>query len=165
MRPMMPPPAGMRGPGGPRGPRGFLTEEEKQHKPKVTKALLLRILGYLKPYKWHFLLVFAALVVSAVLGLFPSVITGQIVDAIISDNRSMALLLKLVVLAFVVLTSSQIISVLEQYINSWISQKIIYDMRNEMYDHLQHMPHSFFTNEKQGENFTLLDNSFTIFEI
>ena len=158
MRPMMPPPAGMRGPIGPRGPRGFLTEEEKQHKPKVTKALLLRILGYLKPYKWHFLLVFAALVVSAVLGLFPSVITGQIVDAIISDNRSMALLLKLVVLAFVVLTSSQIISVLEQYINSWISQKIIYDMRNEMYDHLQHMPHSFFTNEKQGDIITRMNS-------
>ena len=40
MRPMMPPPAGMRGPMGPRGPRGFLTEDEKQNKPKVTKALL-----------------------------------------------------------------------------------------------------------------------------
>lgn len=158
MRPMMPPPAGMRGPMGPRGPRGFLTEEEKQNKPKVTKALLLRILGYLKPYKWHFILVFIALAISAILGLFPSVITGQIVDSIISDDRSLALLLRLVILAFVVLTSSQIISVLEQYINSWISQKIIYDMRNEMYDHLQHMPHSFFTNEKQGDIITRMNS-------
>lgn len=155
MRPMMPPPAGIRGSG---GPRSFLTDEEKQNKPKVTKGLLLRILGYLKPYKWHFLLVFAALVISAVLGLFPSVITGQIVDSIISDNRSIALLLKLVILAFVVLTASQVISVLEQYINSWISQKIIYDMRNEMYDHLQHMPHSFFTNEKQGDIITRMNS-------
>ncbi len=155
MRPMMPPPAGIRGSG---GPRSFLTDEEKQNKPKVTKGLLLRILGYLKPYKWHFLLVFAALVISAVLGLFPSVITGQIVDSIISDNRSIAPLLKLVILAFVVLTASQVISVLEQYINSWISQKIIYDMRNEMYDHLQHMPHSFFTNEKQGDIITRMNS-------
>lgn len=158
MRPMMPPPAGMRGPMGPRGPRGFLTEDEKQNKPKVTKALLLRILSYLKPYKWHFTLVFIALAISAVLGLFPSVITGKIVDSIISESRSLALLLRLVILAFVVLTSSQIISVLEQYINSWISQKIIYDMRNEMYDHLQHMPHSFFTNEKQGDIITRMNS-------
>lgn len=159
MRPMMPPPAGMRGPMriGP-GPRGFLTDEEKQNKPKVTKELLLRILKYLKPYKWHFLLVFAALVISAVLGLFPSVITGWIVDSIISDNRNIALLVKLIGLAFVVLTASQVISVLEQYINSWISQKIIYDMRNEMYDHLQHMPHSFFTNEKQGDIITRMNS-------
>ena len=155
----MPPPAGMRGPmGPPGGPRGFLTEAEKQNKPKVTKALLKRILGYLKPYKWHFLLVFIALIISAVLGLFPSVITGRIVDAIVDESRSIAMLLRLVVLAFVVLTSSQIISVLEQYINSWISQKIIYDMRNEMYDHLQRMPHSFFTNEKQGDIITRMNS-------
>jgi len=156
---MNPPPAGMRGPMGlPGGPRGFLTEEEKLNKPKVTKALLVRILRYLKPYKWHFLLVFSALAVSAVLGLFPSVITGKIVDSIISDSRSIELLIRLIGLAFVVLTSSQIIMVLEQYINSWISQKIIFDMRNEMYDHLQHMSHSFFTNEKQGDIITRMNS-------
>ena len=159
MRPMMPPPAGMRGPmriG--RGPRGFLTEEEKLNKPKVTKALMLRILGYLKPYKWQFIAVFAALIVSAVLGLFPSVITGKIVDAIVSDSRNIKQLLQLVVLAFVVLSAAQVISVLEQYIISWISQKIIYDMRNQMYDHLQHMPHAFFTNEKQGDIITRMNS-------
>ncbi len=158
MRPMMPPPPGGRGPMRMGGPRGFLTEEEKKNQPKVTKELLLRILKYLKPYKWHFLLVFIALVISAVLGLFPSVITGQIVDSIISADTTLSELLKLILLAFIVLSASQIISVLEQYINSWISQKIIYDMRNEMYDHLQHMPHSFFTNEKQGDIITRMNS-------
>lgn len=41
MRPMMPPPAGIRGPmhiGG--GPRGYLTEKEKENRPKVTKKAL-----------------------------------------------------------------------------------------------------------------------------
>ncbi len=170
MRPMMPPPAGMRGPrlG---GPRNFLTEEEKKAKPKVTKELLGRILKYLKPYRWYFLLVFLALIVSAVLGLFPSIITGQIVDSIVNYAKvsggnpgwaevlkDLTPLLKLLALAFTVLASSQIISVLEQYINSWISQRIIFDMRNEMYDHLQHMPHSFFTNEKQGDIITRMNS-------
>ena len=158
MRPMMPPPAGMRGPmniGG--GPRGFLTETEKQNRPLFTKKLLLRILGYLKPYKWQFTAVFIALIFSAVLGLFPSVITGKIVDAIISQ-QNIRELVKLLVLAFIVLSLSQIISVLEQYINSWIGQKIIFDMRNEMYDHLQNMSHSFFTNEKPGEIITRMNS-------
>ena len=31
------------------GARGFLTEEEKKNRPKLTKELLLRILSYLKP--------------------------------------------------------------------------------------------------------------------
>ena len=157
MRPMMPPPAGMRGPMRIGGPRGFLTDEEKLSRPKITKKLLLRILSYLKPYKWQFIAVFAALAVSAVLGLFPSVITGKIVDAIVDDNTDIKLSAQLLVLAFAVLSVSQIISVLEQYINSWISQKIIYDMRNEMYYHLEHMPHSFFTSEKQGDIITRMN--------
>lgn len=158
MRPMNPPPPGMRGPMHLGGPRGFLTEKEKQNKPKMDKKLLIRILSYLKPYKWQFLLVFGALIISAVLGLFPSIITGKIVDAIAAPNSEMVTLINLLVLAFVVLSLSQIISVLEQYINSWISQKIIYDMRNEMYDHLQHMPHAFFTNEKQGDIITRMNS-------
>ena len=157
MRPMNPPPAGMRGPMHLGGPRSFLTENEKQNLPKMDKKLLLRILSYLKPYKWQFLLVFTALIISAVLGLFPSIITGQIVDSIIAGSN-MKLLVKLLILAFIVLSLSQIISVLEQYINSWISQKIIFDMRNEMYDHLQRMPHAFFTNEKQGDIITRMNS-------
>ncbi len=157
MRPVNPPPAGMRGPMHLGGPRGFLTEKEKQNLPRMDKKLLLRILSYLKPYKWQFLLVFAALIISAVLGLFPSIITGQIVDSIIAGSN-MKLLVKLLILAFIVLSLSQIISVLEQYINSWISQKIIFDMRNEMYDHLQRMPHAFFTNEKQGDIITRMNS-------
>lgn len=152
--PMGPPPGAGRG----RGPRGFLTEEEKANKPKITKGLLKRISSYLLPYKWHFLLVFSALAVSAILGLFPSVITGKIVDTIVADSDNLKLLIQLVVLAFIVMASSQVISVLEQFINSWISQKIIYDMRNQMYNHLQYMSHSFFTNEKQGDIITRMNS-------
>ncbi len=154
--PGMPPPPGMRGPG--LGPRGYIGEDEKKNMPKVTKGLIVRILGYLKPYLPQFILVFIALLLSAVLGLFPSIIIGKIVDEIISDSRSLSVLVKLLGLAFVVLSASQIISVLEQYINSWISQKIIYDMKNQMYDHLQHMSHSFFTSEKQGEIVTRMNS-------
>lgn len=154
----MPPPPGIRGMGRPPGPRGFLTEEEKLNKPKITKELIARILGYLKPYRWQFLLVILALAVSAVLGLMPAAVTGKIVDEIISAPESMKQLLILLIAAFVLLALGQIISVLEQYINSWISQMIIRDMRNQMYDHLQHMSHAFFTDEKQGDIITRMNS-------
>jgi len=146
----------MAGPGGRLGPRGFLTEEEKANMPKVTKELLLRILSYLKPYWLQFLLVFVAILLSAAVGLMPSVITGRIVDEALV-GRNMELLIKLLIMAFVTLAASQIIGVLESYINAWISQRIIFDMKNQMYDHLQHMPHSFFTSEKQGDIITRMN--------
>ena len=146
----------MAGPGRGLGPRGFLTEEEKQNLPQVSAALIKRILGYLKPYWLQFLLVFVTILLSAVVGLLPSIITGWIVDeALVGKN--MALLVKLLILAFVTLTGSQVISVLESYINAWISQRIIFDMKNQMYDHLQHMPHAFFTSEKQGDIITRMN--------
>ena len=124
--------------------------------PKVTKELLLRILSYLKPYWLQFLLVFAAILLSAAVGLLPSIITGRIVDEALV-GRNMELLIQLLLMAFVTLAVSEVIGVLESYINAWISQRIIFDMKNEMYDHLQHMPHSFFTSEKQGDIITRMN--------
>ena len=138
------------------GPRGFLTEEEKQNMPRVTKSLLVRILSYLKPYRVQFLFVFAAILLSATVGLFPSIITGRIVDqALVGED--LALLIRLLIMAFCAIGVSQLIGVLESYINSWISQRIIFDMKNQMYRHLQYMPHSFFTTEKQGDIITRMN--------
>ena len=138
------------------GPRGFLTEEEKSNMPKVTKELLVRIMSYLKPYWLQFLFVFIAILLSATVGLLPSIITGKIVDQALV-GKDMALLIKLLVAAFAALTVSQAIGVLESYINAWISQRIIFDMKNQMYNHLQYMPHSFFTTEKQGDIITRMN--------
>ena len=147
----------MPGPWGFAGPRGFLTDEEKEHMPKVTKDLLLRIGSYLKPYWLQFSLVFVTILLSAAVGLLPSIITGRIVDeALIGEN--MRLLIQLLLMAFVTLAVSQVVGVLESYINAWISQRIIFDMKNQMYDHLQHMPHAFFTSEKQGDIITRMNS-------
>ncbi|MCF0114458.1 MAG: ABC transporter ATP-binding protein [Erysipelotrichaceae bacterium] len=138
-------------------PKGFLTEEEKQNMPKVTKELIFRIMGYMKPYLLPLFLVLAIILVSSVLGLLPSIITGRIIDeAILGDD--FALLIKLIILAIITLVASNVISVFESYINSWISQKIVFDMRNEMYQKLQHMPHVFFTSEKQGDIITRMNS-------
>ncbi len=141
----------------PPGVRGYLSDEEKAHLPKVTGALLQRILGYLKPYWLQFALVFAVLAVSSVLGLLPSIITGRIVDEALV-GRDMALLVKLLFAALVTLTLSEAVGVLESYINAWISQRIVFDMKNQMYAHLTAMPHSFFTSEKQGDIITRMNS-------
>ena len=146
----------MPGPGGGYAARNFLTEEEKANAPKVTPQLLRRILGYLTPYWPQFLAVFVAILVGSVVGLLPSIITGRIVDTALVGN-DLALLLRLLLTALAAMLASQLVGVLETYINSWISERIIFDMKNQMYRHLQHMPHAFFTTEKQGEIVTRMN--------
>ena len=143
------------------GPGGFhrqqfLSDEERASAPKLTPALLRRILSYLRPYWPQFLAVFVAILVGSVVGLLPSIVTGRIVDqALVGDD--LALLVRLLLTALAAMLASQLIGVLETYINSWISERIIFDMKNEMYHHLQHMPHAFFTTEKQGDIVTRMN--------
>jgi len=143
-------------PAGPPPQRHFLTDEEKANMPKVSMALLKRILSYLKPYWLQFLFVFIAILIAAVVGLAPSIVTGMIVDeALVGED--LGFLIELLLIALAAMAASQLIGILENYINAWISQHIIFDMRNEMYRHLQRMPHAFFTTEKQGDIITRMD--------
>lgn len=139
------------------GPRGFLTEEEKQSTPKISRQLIGRILRYLKPYWLQLITVFAIIILSSILGLLPSLITAKIIDEAII-GKDMALLIKLVILAILTLAMSNIVGVLESYINSWVSNRIVFDMKNEMFSHLQTMSHSFFTSEKQGDIITRMNS-------
>lgn len=140
----------------PTQPRGFLTEQEKDNLPTVTWDLIKRILSYLVPYWSKFLLVFLTILLSAVLGLLPSIITGRIVDDALV-GQDMKLLIQLLLAALVTLTASQAVTVLTTYLNAWISQHIIFDMKNQMYRHLQQMSHAFFTSERQGDIITRMN--------
>ncbi len=138
--------------GGPRG-ASFLTEEEKKNAPKVTKGLLKRIFSYLKPYWKQMLVVLTAIIISSVLNLLPSVLTGKIIDEGLI-GRSMSKLIFFIVLTLAVTLGANLIGVLESYMNTWIAQHITFDMRNRMYRHLQKMSQRFFTSNNQGDIIT-----------
>ncbi|NLT08038.1 MAG: ABC transporter ATP-binding protein [Ruminococcus sp.] len=138
--------------GGPRG-AAFLTDEEKKNAPKVTKGLLKRIFSYLLPYWKQMIIVFIAIVVSSVLNLLPSVLTGKIIDEGLI-GESMNKLIFYIVLSLAVTLGANLIGVLESYMNTWIAQHITFDMRNKMYRHLQKMSQRFFTSNNQGDIIT-----------
>ncbi len=145
-------PPGGRGPGGPMGGR-FMTEEEKKSIPKVTPQLLKRVFSYLKPYKLQLVLVFLAIVLSSVLTLLPSILTGKIIDEGLI-GRDMKLLIIFIVASLGVTLAANLIGVAESYINTWIAQHITFDMRNQMFRHLQRMSQRFYTSNNQGDIIT-----------
>ena len=145
----------MAGPGGRMGGPGgrFLTEEEKANQPKVTKELLLRVFSYLKPYWKQLAAVLACIIVSSIMTLMPSVLTGRIIDEGLI-GRNFGRLVYLIVLSLLVTLGANLIGVAESYLNSWIAQHITFDMRNNMYRHLQQMSQRFFTSNNQGDIIT-----------
>ena len=140
---------GGRGPGGPMR-NAFLTEEEKAGSPKVTPALLKRIFSYLMPYKKQLVLVIVCIIASSFMSLMPSILTGKIIDEGLIKLDLKALVFY-IALSLAVTLLANLIGVAESYISTWIAQHITYDMRNQMYAHLQKMSQRFFTSNNQGD--------------
>lgn len=141
----MPPMGGMRG--------GYLTEEEKENCPKVTLPLLKRIFSYLVPYWKQMVFVLVCIIISSILSLLPSVLTGMIIDEGLI-GRNMQKLIILIIVSLGVTLGANLIRVGESYLNNWIAQHITFDMRNKMYRHLQQMSQGFFTSNNQGDIIT-----------
>ena len=139
--------------GGMRGGRGFMTEEEKANAPKVTKGLLKRVFSYLIPYKGQMTLVVFCILLSALLSTLPSILTGRMIDeGLIAGN--LPVLVRLILLSLGVTLAANLIGVGQSYLNTWIAQHITFDMRGQMFRHLQRMSQRFFTSTNQGEIIT-----------
>ena len=131
----------------------FETEEEIKNRPKVNRKLLSRILGWLSPYWPKLLLSLLIIVASAVLNVLPSILTGRMIDeGFIAQD--FPLLVKLVLASIAVMLTSSLLSLLDNYMNVWVSEHIARDMKNEMYAHLQLMSQRFYTTNKQGDIMT-----------
>ena len=144
----MPPGGRMGGPGG-----HYMTEEEKAAQPKITGKLIKRVFSYLKPYWKQLILVLICIAISSIFNLMPSILTGKIIDeGLIGQN--MRLLIIYIVASLSVTLFANLIGVAESYINTWIAQHITFDMRNQMFSHLQSMSQRFYTTNNQGDIIT-----------
>ncbi len=135
------------------GRSNYMSPEEKANAPKVTKALLKRVFSYLKPYKVQLFIVVVLIGITAGLNTMPSILTGKIIDdgLIKQDFKT---LLFYVLLSFGLTLGSSLVGVGQSFINTWIAQHITYDMRNQMFRHLQKMSQRFYTSNNQGDIIT-----------
>ena len=135
------------------GSRNFMSEEEKKNLPQVTPELLKRVFSYLTPYWKQLALTLLCIVFSSIMSLMPSVLTGKIIDEGLI-GRDFNKLIMYIVLSLAVTAGANLIGVAESYLNTWIAQHITFDMRNQMYGHLQSMSQRFFTSNNQGDIIT-----------
>lgn len=139
--------------GGPMGRNSFMTDEEKARVPKVTKALLKRVFSYLAPYKIQLLLSVLLIILSSSLSTMPSILTGKIIDEGLI-KKDLGSLIFYILLSFGLTLGASLIGVGQSFINTWIAQHTTYDMRNQMFRHLQKMSQRFFTSNNQGDIIT-----------
>lgn len=132
---------------------GLSKEELKKNPPIITVDILIRIFGYLNPYLFLLFIVISLILVSSILDLVPSILTGKIIDEGFL-KKDYKFIIELVIISFFVLIGSNVVNMIQTYFNSVISLSISKDLRDQMYSHLLKMPYSFFVGSKQGEIIT-----------
>ncbi|HZK34014.1 MAG TPA: ABC transporter ATP-binding protein [Bacillota bacterium] len=110
---------------------------------------LKRLLAYLKPYKGKVILMLLTTFTFAGLNLIPPLMQKVMIDNVIAGLRLD--LLKWVVLGiFAIHLLSSVFMGLRSYQLSWLGQKVIYDLRNQVYKHLQKLSLSYFDRRQTG---------------
>lgn len=120
-----------------------------------------RMLGYLRPYWKQMVVAFIALIVSSALSLvFPAVIQ-RVVDSVLVTN-DVHLLDGITVLLLVVFVVRSISSFFETYFVNWVGEKMVVDLRLELYAHLQDLSLGFFARRRVGELVSRLSSDVTM---
>ncbi len=124
-------------------------------------SLMKRLLKYLRPYRWYVALgIVLSIVVSGMEAVRPY-FTKIAVDENIARGDRHGLLLT--VLAFlVVLILRGIIQYFNAYLTQWIGQKTIFDLRMEVFTHLQNLGLRFFDRNPIGRLITRVTNDIEV---
>lgn len=113
--------------------------------------ILTRMIGYVKKYWYLVTLSFALTVVSRFLRIYvPLISTKAIIDEVILQGHYEKLPVYLMIIIGIY-TLNSIISFFQRYMSSYTSQKVVFNIRNELFISLQEKSFSFYDKTQIGQ--------------
>jgi ATP-binding cassette subfamily B protein len=123
----------------------------------ITRALIKRVLQHFKPYWLQWLVILICIAASAYLtALPPQAVRGILDHAIPEKNTRLLYLLAGAIVALALVTN--LIGLLQNYLSMRVGQRIVFDLRNCLYQHLQRQSLGFYTATRAGEIVSRLNN-------
>ena len=135
----------------------FLRHDETKGRAQIDRRLLRRVLQYARPYWGLLSFVLFTITITSLLELVPPLLYRELIDHVI-PNRDFSRLNLLALGMVGIPVLSGLIGVAERYFSAKAGEGIIFDLRQQMYDHLQHMSLRFFTHTKSGEIISRFNN-------
>jgi ATP-binding cassette, subfamily B, bacterial len=128
----------------------YIAFDEKNKNAHIDRVLLRRIFSYARPYLFAVSMVLVTIVATSLLGLIPPLIYQNLIDEVLPSGDVMRLNL-LALGLFAVPLLNGLLGVVQRHYGARAGEGIIFDLRRQMYEHLQHMSMRFFTNTRSGE--------------
>lgn len=124
---------------------------------KLYKRKIFRILRYLKPYLSHEIEIIVCMIIGVFISLVDPLIIKVLIDRVLV-NKLTHLLNVLVIGLIALLVFRGIFRVISNYLYSFVGQRILFDVRNQLFQHLERLHLSFYTSRKTGEILSRINN-------
>ena len=138
-------------------------QEEEVLGKAYDSRLMRRLLTYLRPYKWHVAIALVAIVLKSVADVLGPFLTKVAIDKYlakapnahswIGDRLSGTPLIgigQIGGLYIGILLSTFVLEYIQTYIMQWTGQKVMFDLRKQIFRHLQHIHVGFFDKNPVG---------------
>jgi len=116
---------------------------------KLADGTLRRILAYASPYRVLVIGFLVTLVLDAVLVVAQPLLFRRIIDQGVTPGNSQVVTTTAILIALLAIVDSGL-TLLGRWYSSRIGEGLIYDLRTQVYDHVQRMPVAFFTRAQTG---------------
>ncbi|MDG1087829.1 MAG: ABC transporter ATP-binding protein, partial [Acidimicrobiales bacterium] len=123
----------------------------------LDRSTVRRVLAYADRYRAMLLGFVATLLVSSLLSIVPALLVRRIIDdAIPASDRGQVNSLALIMVGLAL--ASGVISLIERFFSARIGENLIFDLRVQLFDHVQRMPIGFFTRTQTGALISRMNN-------
>lgn len=109
-----------------------------------------RLSEFVRPYIWQMVFGFILTVTLTWLSLVPPMLMRRLIDeAIMERDRKLLLMLTLALLGVYIV--STLIGMVKNYLMTWLGQKVLYDLRTRLYEHVATLDIGFFESRRSGQ--------------
>ncbi len=112
----------------------------------------IRLFLYVKPYWKQFIASIIAMAIVSLINLsFPYIFGNYLIDKVLNTGGNLALLNMIVVGVVVLMLLKGVFSYFQRYLTSYVGQRVVTNLRNQVYQHLQMMSMGFHESQRTGE--------------
>jgi ATP-binding cassette, subfamily B, bacterial len=135
--------------------RGFRMDPSITNQ-KLKPGTIRRIAAYARPYRVHLIVFLLATAVDALLTVVNPLLLRDIIDhGILASNERVVILLASAVAAVAIFDA--VLGFVIRWFSARIGEGLIYDLRTQVFDHVQRQPIAFFTRAQTGSLVSRLD--------
>src|SRR5262249_26158391 len=135
---------------------GFRHDEAARQR-RIDRAVMRRVFHYIRPYTAALVAFVVSVIAGAITTAIPPLLLRRVIDvAIPQHDRSMVMWIALAAVGLALANAA--LSLVQRYYSARIGEGLIYDLRVELFDHVQRMPIAFFTRTQTGALQSRLNN-------